>query len=251
MKNPAAHIRGGKKGKHLLTLILILSIIQMAGGQSALTTYTEFSENNVSNGLYIRPAALLNLTTGKYSFGIGIRSGPLIPGVLKISGLSFNAARTIFIKKTPVLFQGFYVITNLTEIVYEKNWGGTLKLKLTHFEMTLGTNFRTWSFSRKAQQEYKISNDAASINETFNIIYSFGYKIRPSDNKWNIGLAVTDMDYFHFNQETNPIFKLNGYMRFSDKISINADLSYELAGLTNLAIGYFGFTLKTGLIWNF
>jgi hypothetical protein len=251
MKNPGVHIRRGKKGRHLLTLILILTTIKMASGQSALTAYTEFGENNVSNGVYLRSAALLNLATGKYSFGIGIQSGSLIPGALKVYGLSFNAVRTILIKKTPVLFQGFYVMTDLTEMVHEKNWGGSLKLNLIHFEMTLGTNFRTFSFSNKAQREYKISNDAASIHETFNIIYSFGYNIRPSDNKWNIGLAVTDIDYFHFNQETNPIFKLNGYLRFSDKISINADLSYEMAGFTNLAIGYFGLTLKTGLIWNF
>ncbi len=244
-------MRVGKKNKHLFSLLLILTTIHMASGQSALTAYTEFGENNVSNGLYIRPAALLNLAKAKYSFGIGIRSGHLIPGVFKISGLSFNAARTIFIKKTTVQFQGFYVITDLTGIVNEKNWGGTLKMKLTHFEMTIGTNFKTLSFSSKAQQEYKISNDAASIHETFNIIYSFDYKIRPADNKWNIGCAITDMDYFHFNQETNPIFKINSYLRFSDKFSINADLSYELAGLTNFAIGYFGFNLKTGVIWNF
>jgi hypothetical protein len=219
--------------------------------QPGINIYTELGQNNISQGLYLKSAAL-----GSYKFGNNFLSAGIQTDLNKIykislSGYTINASRYLTLQKMLLEWQGFFTMTDLSEILHQTNWGFLLKMRRSHFEMEIGSNFKTYSFSEQARKEYKIMSDAVSIKETFNIIYSFRYNVKPSDNKWNLGWAITDIDYFQYNQETNPIFKLDSYLRFSNKISINADLAYELAGFTNLAFGSFGLTLKTGLIWNF
>jgi hypothetical protein len=219
--------------------------------QPGINIYTELGQNNISQGLYLKSADL-----GSYKFGNNFLSAGIQTDLNKIykislSGYTINASRYLTLQKMLLEWQGFFTMTDLSEILHQTNWGFLLKMRRSHFEMEIGSNFKTYSFSEQARKEYKIMSDAVSIKETFNIIYSFRYNVKPSDNKWNLGWAITDIDYFQYNQETNPIFKLDSYLRFSNKISINADLAYELAGFTNLAFGSFGLTLKTGLIWNF
>lgn len=219
--------------------------------QPGINIYTELGQNNISQGLYIKSAALGDFNFGNNILSSGIQTNLDKNNKILVSGYTINASRYLILQRMVVELQGFFTMTELSEIMHETNWGLLMKIRRNHFEMAIGSNFKTYSFSEQAQRVYKIMNDAVSINETFNIIYLFRYNVMPSYNKWNIGWAITDIDYFRFNQETNPIFKLNGYLRFSNKISINADLSYELAGFTNLAFVYFGLNLKTGLIWNF
>jgi hypothetical protein len=219
--------------------------------QPGINIYTELGQNNISQGLYFKSAAMGDLNFGNNILSSGIQTSLDKNNKILVSGYTINASRYLILQRMVVELQGFFTMTELSEIIHTTNWGILMKIRRNHFEMAIGSNFKTYSFSEQAQKAYNIMNDAVSINETFNIIYLFRYNVKPSYNKWNIGWAITDIDYFQFNQETNPIFKLNGYLRFSNKFSVNADLSYELAGFTNLAFGYFGLNLKTGLIWNF
>ncbi len=219
--------------------------------QPGINIYAELGQNNISQGLYLKSAAI-----GSYRFGSNVLSTGIQTNLDKndknlLSGYTINVSRYLTLQRMLLEWEGFFTMTDLSEILHETDWGFLMKMRRSHFEMEIGSNFKTYSFSEQARKEYNIMSDAVSIKETFNIIYSFRYNIKPSDNKWNLGWAITDIDYFQFNQETNPIFKLDGYLRFSNKISITADLSYELAGFTNLAFGSFGLTFKTGLIWNF
>lgn len=239
-----------QKSRFFFTCFVFTCCINLKA-QPGINIYTELGQNNISQGLYIKSATLGNYNFRNNILSTGIQTDLDKNDKILLSGYTINASRYLTLQRMLLELQGFFTMTDLSEILHETNWGVLLKMRRNHFEMAIGSNFKTYSFSEQAQKVYKIMNDAVSIKETFNIIYSFRYNVKPSDNKWNIGWAITDIDYFQFNQETNPIFKLNGYLSFSNKISINADLSYELAGFTNLALGYFGLTLKTGLIWNF
>jgi hypothetical protein len=220
-------------------------------GQSSLKTYMEFGENSVSPGLYILPSAIMDLKLGKYTVGAGIQSELENFNKFLLSGFSIDAARSFPINETLFGIKGFYVLKGLSEIIHEANIGGLIEMKLHHFDMILGTNFRTISFTKKAVKEYSIENYATDLKEAFNVIYSFEYSLRPVGNPWNLCLSITDIDDFLFNQETNPILKFGGYSRVSKKIRIDASISYKMAGITNIAFGFFGYTLKTGITWNF
>jgi hypothetical protein len=120
-----------------------------------------------------------------------------------------------------------------------------------HFEFILGLNYNNYKFSDKAVHQYKISEEAVTLRETYNLLYSFKYSLKPLKHFWNLSLALTDMDYFLINQGTNPLIKLRGHYNISRHLSLNTEASYKPAGFSNLAMANFGFTLKTGIIWNF
>ncbi len=220
-------------------------------GQSSLKTYVEFGENNVSPGLYILPSAIMDFKLGKYTVGAGIQSELENFNKYHLSGFSIDAIRSFSIKETLFGIKGFYVLKGLSEIIREANIGGLIEMKLQHFDILLGTNFRTLNFTKKAVKEYSIENYATDLKEAFNVIYSFEFSLRPVGNPWNLSLSITDLDNFLFNQETNPILKFGAYSRVSEKMRIDASISYKMAGITNIAFGYFGYSLKTGITWNF
>jgi hypothetical protein len=154
------------------------------------------------------------------------------------------------IKSTPIELQGFFLFNPFSDILRETNWGILLKSRLKHFDLALGTDFRTYAYSKKAINDYGIEKNAAKIHEPFNLIYSFSYYLKPTEDKWNIGLSVTNIDYFIINQETNPTLSLRGLYKLKSPLSLFAQAWYEPAGVLNLNINYFGFFIRTGIIWD-
>ena len=48
-------------------------------------------------------------------------------------------------------------------------------------------------------------------------MYSFSYFLKPTDENWNVGLSVTNIDHFVINQETNPVMNLCGLYNASSR----------------------------------
>jgi hypothetical protein len=219
--------------------------------QPGLTAFTDFGESNVSRGLYVRSAINGHYTFGKNS----VETGALF--YLKnniINGLSaydLNVSRNLVIKGRTFQVNGFCLLTNFSEILRETNFGSTLKMRHNHFEIAIGTNFRTYAFSNKAIKEYGIDKNASKIHEKFNFMYSFAYYLKPTDNKWNVGLSMTNIDYFIINQETNPTFNLLGSYKLYKPVSAFMQVCYKRAGAMNLAVNYFGYFIRTGITWAF
>ena len=219
--------------------------------QSYLSLYTELGENNVSHGLYFESAVIGQCKFGNNNLGTGFQFDLDKSYKTIFSGYTINASRHFVIKGIHLELQGFCIRTDFSQILCETNLGAFLKMNRNHFEMTIGTNFRTYSFSQKAVKDYEIERNAAKITEVYNIMYSFRYNLKPLDSRWNAGVSVTDIDYFVINQETNPILNLYGFYRLSSPVNLYTSVSYKIAGATNIAVNYFGLFLKTGIIWNF
>jgi hypothetical protein len=81
-------------------------------------------------------------------------------------------------------------------------------------------------------------------------MYSFNFFLKPTDEQWNVGLSVTNIDHYIINQETNPVFNLQGFYKLKSPVKLFAQAWYKTAGITNLNLNYFGFFLRTGIIWN-
>jgi len=234
-----------------ITLIIVALFIlnTSALAQLGLRLYTEIGKNNVSHGLYMKSSVMGGYRFKKYIVETSIQLDLKNGNKNVFSGYRINATRDFMIESVPLGLQAFFLYTTSFDILYETNWGASLNIRHNRFDMAIGTNFRTYAFTKKAIEQYGILKNATKIHEIFNIMYSFNYYLNPTDDNWNAGLSITNIDYFMINQETNPIFILRGLYKLSEPICLFAQTSYRIAGLTNLQTNFFGLYFRTGLIW--
>ncbi len=238
--------------KIAIVLIILLWMTSLnVVAQPGLTIYTEASKNCVSDGLFIRTGLFGYYTIGKYQLKAGLQNNLVNGNNIFLSGYRIDGSREFKIKSTVLGIHGFWLWTSAFRILQETNSGCALSMNRPHFDMLIGTNFRTYSFRRNALKVYENGDDATKIHENFNMMYLFGYNLKPSRNKWNVGVTLTNIDYFMINQETNPYVNLKGYYKVSPSVCLFAEGWYKDAGVTNISSNYFGFVIRGGVQWNF
>jgi len=226
-------------------LFFLVSIITSA--QPQVTFFTDFGGNNASPGLYFKTAALAGFRTKKNSIEAGIQTD--IIDQARFSGFTLNASQVYWIKNLPVEIQGFYTLTCPSEILIENDWGIKAIMGRSHFEMFLGTDFRSFRLRKQFLDDHDVRRESLKFHEIYNIIYSFSYQLRPRGSNWNIGLALTNADHFMIYQETNPELYLAGLYNLNTRVSVYAQAWYKSAGITNLVPNNYGFIFRTGITW--
>lgn len=215
--------------------------------QQALSIYTDFGSNNVSRGTYNKTAAFTCFAKGGNTIEAGLQIDIRNLNNQGFSGFSMKASRKVMIKHLPIEIQGFYIWLNPVGMLVETNWGAQLMMRQEHIEISVGTELRT--FSLKSFSDERI-NQSPKLHETYNMMYSFSYYLKPTSEKWNIGLKLTNIDHFIINQETNPLLNLCGSYRINSHTGFYIELWNKTAGLTNLIPNKFGFFVRTGIVWN-
>jgi hypothetical protein len=233
---------------YLISISLILSINTAA--QPGLTIYTDMGSNNVSHGLFIKSTLLGQYKYRKNSVETGFQTDLKNYNRHFLSGYTIDVSRDFEIKGISLVVNGFYITTNFYGILRESNMGGLLKMKFNHFEMAFGTNFRTFTLRPGGITDYKNEKNNVKIREINNLMYLFNYNLKPADSFWNVGLSVTNFDHFTINQETNPMFNLHASYKLNLPVCLFAEAWYKIAGASNLEVNYFGFYIRTGIIWN-
>ena len=231
-----------------INLILFYSINLAA--QPGLLIYTDAGRNNVSQGYFIKYATICYYKFGKNKVQTGFQTDLRKGNKNGFSGYAIDISRELMVKGIPLELKGFFIRTTPSAILYETNWGPLLKLRHNRFEIEVGTNFRTYSINNQAISEYQIDRNATKVHEIYNFMYSFCYYLKPTDEHWNVGISVTNIDHFVINQETNPVFNLNGLYKLNTPVCLFAQAWYKCAGVTNLELNHFGFFFRTGIIWN-
>ena len=219
--------------------------------QPGFDIYMETGKNTISDGLFIRSAYFGNYRSGKFGLEAGLQTNLANGNNIVLSGYWINGSREFKIENTVLEFNVFWLWTASSEILKENNYGCLLSIYQKHFEIRTGTNFRTYSFRTKAIGQYKIKEESTNIHENFNLMYSFCFNLKPSDHKWNAGVAVTNIDCFLINQETNPYINLHGSYKVSSPVCLFAEAWYKNAGSLNMSTNYFGFIIRGGIRWNF
>jgi hypothetical protein len=234
----------------LFILFFITSRINVAA-QPGLTFYADAARNSVSGGVFIRTAILGYYKSHHYQLRGGIQTNLVNGNNITLSGYRIDGSREFKIKNTRLGIHGFFLWTSASRIIQETNYGCAFTMNRPHFDMLIGTNFRTYSFKRDALKDYRIEKNETKIHENLNLMYSFSYNLKPSDYRWNAGVTMTNIDYFMINQETNPYVNLKGYYKLSPPVCLFAEGWYKNAGVTNICSNYFGFVIRGGVQWNF
>jgi hypothetical protein len=237
-----------KYGRVLFILLINMQWMNLSA-QPSLTIYADASKNILSEATTLRSVII-----GAYQFGnsqveAAFRTNLTNGNNTVMSGYFINGSREFRIKNFPFSVNGFWLWIAPSAILKETDYGCFISMKQEHFEMKLGTNFRTYSLRKKAIDEYNIENGETKIHENFNMMYYLTCNLRPSRSRWNVGLTLTDMDYFLINQETNPYMNVHFSYRVSSPVCLFAEAWYKNAGFLNMSSNYFGYAIKIGLTW--
>lgn len=234
--------------KYLVLIVIVLSASTRSKAQLYFSMYLDAGQTNVSEGMFIKLAGFSAYQFGKNKVEGGFQIDLKSPGSTIYTGTSLDYTREFSIREFPFEIQGLFIYNSFSELVHEYDWGILASIQQKHFTLKLGTNFRTYKITRKAIDKYEISSDK-KLHENWNIMYLLGYSLKPYDHYWNIGLAVTNIDHFIINQETNPVFNIHAKYDVTEHFTLFTESWYKSSGAFNLSVNYFGFFFRTGVLW--
>ncbi len=231
----------------LFLMAMVLSVYLSAQGGFAL--FGDVGKTNVSEGFYAKFLSSGDYDWDKYSFAAGIQLDLKSENPNTFSGASLQAGRRFTINQQAFRAEGFFILHRFSELLFETNWGVLAEKRHDNFRFQLGTGFRAYRYTRDAIDAYNIKSNK-TLHENFVILYMAAFSLKPDEHHWNLGAAVTNIDHFVINQETNPLIMLNGTYRLTPQLSLNIETWYKSAGAFNLSVNYFGFFIRTGLRWD-
>lgn len=236
---------------HLQILVICYCLLSPSTlmGQTKVIAFTDVGTKNVTHGLFIKSSAI-----GSYKFGRNLIESGLLMNVRSnnqrlFPGIRILASREALNRKKPVELQGFLLQNTSSDILTETNYGALFHIKRKYYDFALGTNFRTYAFTRRAIDTYEIQNNAVRFTEPWNLMYALSLYLKQMNSYWNIGLSLTNFDYFLIYQETNPEINLKILYQLNDRLSLLAEGWYETSGLLNRYANFFGIFARTGIKW--
>lgn len=226
----------------------MLLVSQALDAQLYLTAFNDLGKNNVSEGLFVKTGTTAHYNLGKNSFGYGNLFNLKSQNPNFFSGAKGNYTRTFQVKGLTYKATAFFLYNLASRLIHETNWGVSLNNDAKHFRFMLGANFRTSYLTNRAIEEHEIDANTR-LREKWNLMYLIGYNLKPSENRWNTGVSLTNTDYFFINQDTNPMLKLDARYSIQIPLTLYMETWYIPAGIFNISADSFGFFIRTGLKW--
>jgi hypothetical protein len=213
-------------------------------------TYADVGSNNVSEGTFIKNSYRAHYQYQKYSLESGLQFDWLSNNPNTLSGFDLLGAREFSIKNFPFDVQGFFMLNRFSDLACETNWGIKAEThKFDHFRIVLGTNFKSYKINSDARETYNISKSDSKLTENFNLLYRASVYLKPHAHHWNLGLSITNIDYYIINQSTNPVFNIQGLYKAKPKLNLFMEAWYKQAGMLNISANYFGYFFRGGVTW--
>ena len=215
-------------------------------------TFFDVGKRNISQGAFVRNGFGVGVMQGGTGVAAMMCSEPVGTRSNVLSAFALRASYHIVFNAGQRLNAGFMLIhDNANSAVKAMNYGLLLGTKIRrHWELSSGIHFRHYYLASKAKKELGISDNGALI-ETWNLMYKFGYVFFKESSKMNVSFNMTNIDYFHVNQVTNPMFNVIGTWKFRDDWQLFASAWYRSAGMLNGSINPYEFFFRAGIKWRF
>lgn len=207
-------------------------------------------QTQISNGIFSNSALRSQFQFLDYKIEGGLELGIKNNKPHFISAFDFIASKTVQFKEIPFEIKAYLMYNQFSNLLYESNVGVRTSFnKLQHWHLEIGSNFKTYTIVPSARKKYEISETDRRISENFNLIYQFSAYLKPHVHSWNIGISMTNIDYFIINQPTNPVFNLRAKYCSNKKLTWNLETWYKPAGVFNIYAQYFGYFVRGGVEW--
>ena len=185
-----------------------------------------------------------------YKIEAGIQLDYISNNPNTITGLDIIGSGEFNINKFPFDIKGFFMINRFSDLLYETNQGVLIETrKPEHFLIELGLNFKSYKINLDAREEFNINKSRSKLNENYNLMYLITAYLMPHTHDWNIGISLTNVDYYIINQSTNPVFNLQFNYKLKSNLAMNIDAWYKQAGILNINANYFGYFFRGGIKW--
>jgi hypothetical protein len=186
----------------LVFLILFLYSGAALFAQPRFNTYMDLGSNDLSDGLFFRTSGIAEWTLGKFSIEGGAQ-------------FDFKSTNENFLTGTD-----FAASWNFKDYGIQAGWNSK------YITAAIGTHYRTWVFSEEAQLEYNIGTESR-VHEDLQLLYLIGLRLKPRDNDWNIGLNMTNIDYFIISETDEPSFNISGSYKTAKKLKLFGEVWYK------------------------
>jgi hypothetical protein len=208
----------------------------------------DIGSNTLSDGLFFRTSVIAVWTLGKVSLEGGGQFDFKSTNENFLTGADFAASWNFKIGESDLDLKGFARWTLFSGLIRIPDLGLHAIWDSKYVTASLGTHYRTWVFSEQAQLEYNIGSDSR-VNENLQLLYLIGCRLKPRDNDWNIGLNMTNIDYFIISETDEPSFNLSGSYTTSRKLKFFGEVWYKSTVAYDSDINYSGVFLRAGLVW--
>jgi len=166
-----------------------------------------------------------------------------------INGLYLQGAYEFHIKDRSLVTQLKYLWKPVSNEIREINLAVAADFSLDHWYFLLGNNFRRYGFRKSYRESQGYDRDESTITEPWNLMYTVTFQIFPPEHNWNLSGSITNIDYFIFEQETNPMVNIKGTFRPVSNIDLFLESWYKSAGFFNIQVNYYGFFFRFGVTW--
>lgn len=233
-----------------LSLIVLLASVHSISAQIKFLPYIDIGKHNASEGIFVKNAFRSSYQYKKYIVESGVQFDLVSNNPNLLTGLDLIGSKEFLIRDMPITIKGFFMMNRFSDIMYETNWGARIETKkFENFIFELGTNNKTYTINSSARAKYNIKKSTSKHYENFTLIYMVAGYLKPHQNPWNIGLSITNVDFYNINQSTNPVFNLKMVCNMKSNITLYMDTWYKQAGIFNINANYFGYFFRGGIQW--
>jgi len=218
--------------------------------KTGFSAYTEAGSNNISDGLFIRTAGAGILQAGNLSFEAGMLLNLVNRREKLLSAIALGGSRSFKTNHRFHFTTGGYAKWSFPgDLIRHSDLGIESDICFPRFSAGAGINFKSYRLSRDAVNEFD-PDYGTRVSENWNLVYSLRYMIKRDGNTWNLGIGVSNTDYFIVSQLTSPALNLNGYYNVTRRLTIFGEARYLCTGVMNTNINHFGTVIRGGIKWN-
>jgi hypothetical protein len=240
--------------KNIFSRFLIFLVLSSGTGlplfaQPGLNTYMDLGSNDLSDGFFFRTSGIAEWTLGKFSIEGGAQFDFKSPNENFLTGADFAASWKFKIAKSEFDLKGFARWTLFSGLIRIPDLGIQADWNSKYITAAIGTHYRTWVFSEEAQLEYNLGT-GSRVHENLQLLYLIGIRLKPADNDWNVGLNMTNIDYFIISETDEPSFNMTGTYKTGKKLKLFGEIWYKSSVAYDSDINYTGVFLRAGIIWS-
>jgi len=237
-----------QKYRTILCATIFALIPVLLQGQIGFDFFNDVGANNSSNGLYLKSGALSNFKIDKNRLELGLQNELFGPNENLFNAFRISYSRTLFVYDKAFETKVFYISNLFSGILFERNAGFVLEWKSNHIENALGLDFRRYGYTQKTADQYQIEQDHR-FEDSWKLIYHLGGYIKPLENRWNIGLILSNIDHFTVANTTLPAITVRGQYLATPGVDLFFETWFKSTGLASISFNPYGLFMRTGISW--